>query len=158
MTNRITTLAAVMAVAFTLALTSCKTRTLEPGGVYAPTNALGQVVYTDTGLALADAAYKFAYETVCSPLKFERDNRAAIFALSPSVGVSVKHALDDVRVQVWAIDQRWAVARKAYRASPTPAGLTTIQTILAEVQRLIPVVQSQLAPVYTTLATNPVNP
>jgi hypothetical protein len=151
-------IAPLILMAFAIALASCKTPTLEPGGVYSPTNTLGQVVYNDTGLALADAAYKFAYETVCSPLKFERDNRAKIFELSPSVGVSVKHALDDVRVQVWNIDQHWAVARQAYRVSPTPAGLSTIQTILAEVQRLIPVVQSQLAPVYTTLASKPVNP
>lgn len=132
---------------------SCKSPKLEPGGVYAPTNAVGQVLYNDLGLALTDASYKFAYETALSPLKFERDNRAEIFALSPDVGLSVKQSLDKVRAEIWDIDQRWAAARKVYKANPTPGGLTTLQTVLSEIERIIPVVQSQLAPVYQVLAT-----
>jgi len=130
---------------------SCKTPSLESGGVYAPTNQVGQVIYNDLGLALADASYQFAYSTVLAPLRFERDNRVMIFAANPQVGLSVKHAMDRVREQVWMVDVRWATARKAYRASPTPAGLTALQTILAEIQRIIPAVQSQLDPVYQVI-------
>jgi len=130
---------------------TCRQPNLEVGGAYAPTNAVGQVVYNDLGLYLADASYQFAYEAVLAPLRFERDNRASIFAINPTIGLSVKRAMDKVREQVWAVDVRWATARKAYRASPTPAGLTALQTILAEIQRLIPVVQGQLDPVYQSL-------
>lgn len=135
------------------AITGCKTPSLEKGGAYAPTNALGQVIYSDLGLALADASYKFAYETALMPLRFERENRAQIAMLSPTIGAQVKTALDEVREEVWKIDQRWALARKAYKANPTPAGLSTIQAILSEIERLIPVIQSQLSPVYQVLST-----
>lgn len=147
-------------IAFTLftatteLLTGCKgIGKLEAGGAYSLTNSQGQVIYNDIGLALADASYKFAYQTVDGVLKFERDNRAAIKALSPTVGLDVKHALDRIRPTVWDIDQRWAVARRAYRLNPTPAGLTTLQTLLAEIQRLVPVVQAELVPINQALST-----
>lgn len=125
----------------------CKTATLEPGGPYAPTNSVGQVLYNDAGLALADASYKMAYDTMFAVFKLERDNRQAIWDISPTV----KRALDGIRPQVVEIDRRWAAARKLYKAAPTPAGLSTLQTILAEIQRLLPVVQDQLVPVNATL-------
>lgn len=134
-----------------VAFTGCKAPRLEAGGVYAPTNATGQVVYNDLGLPLADASYKFAYETTLAVFAFERDNRAAIWAISPDV----KHALDKARPQVVAIDLRWAQARHLYRAHPTPAGLTTLQTILAEINRLVPIVQAQLAPMNQALLAQP---
>lgn len=146
-----------LTLAITALLCGCKTRSLEPGGVYAPTNQLGQVIYNDVGLALTDASYKFAYETALSPLKFEQDNREAIFALSPSVGLAVKKALDKARADIWDIDKRWALARVAYKANPTPAGLSILQTVLAEIERIIPVVQSQLSPVYQVLSTKSIN-
>ena len=150
--NRILEAVLVMAMLIaTLALPACKTARLEPGGVYAPTNELGQVVYADTGLALADASYQLAYDTVSAVLKFERDNRATIWALSPEV----KKALDKVREQGNALNLRWAEARYLYKQNPTPAGLTALQTILAEIQRLVPVAQQQLAPVTSTLTQQP---
>lgn len=127
---------------------------LEPGGVYAPTNAAGEVVTNERALALADASYKFAYETALAAYRFERDNRELIWRLSPTIGARVKAALDDARATTWDIDQRWARARQAYRANPTPAGLSAVQTALAELERIIPVIQSQLAPVYQ-LVTQP---
>ena len=130
-----------------LSLSACKSPQLQPGGVYSPTNSVGQVVYNDIGLALADAAYKLAYETVGAVLKFEQDNEVVIWAISPDI----KHALDKVRVTGNDINLRWANARKIYRLNPTPAGLSTLQTILAEVQRLVPVAQQQLATVNSTL-------
>jgi hypothetical protein len=131
--------------------TGCKTAKLEPGGVYAPTNAVGQVVYNNAGLALADASYMFAYETIQGVFKFERDNRLQIWAISPSV----KHSLDDIRPDVVAIDRRWAEARKLYKANPTPAGLSVVQSIISEIERLLPVVQQQLEPVYKNLTNQP---
>jgi len=129
----------------------CKTPTLEPGGAYAQTNALGQVVYNEIGLALADASYKLAYETIQTVMKFERDNRDAIWKISPQV----KTQLDILRPQVVAVDLRWATARQSYRLNPTPTGLSTIQTVLDEVQRFIPVVQSQLQSATIALTSQP---
>ena len=144
---------ALALAALVIGSAGCKTPRLEPGGAYAPTNSVGAVLYNDLGLALADSSYKFAYETTLGVLKFEKDNRANLFALSPKIALDVKHALDKVRAQVWEIDKRWAMARKAYRAAPTPAGLSALQTILTEITRLLPVVQSQITPVYATVET-----
>jgi hypothetical protein len=132
-------------------LPGCKTPSLEPGGVYAPTNSTGQVLYNDIGLALADSSYQFVYESILTVMKFERNNRKEIWALTPEV----KHGLDKLRPQVVDVSRRWAAARQAYRANPTPAGLTALQTLLAEIDRLLAVAQSQIAPVYNTLANRP---
>lgn len=140
-------LAALLLAMFVFAGATCRQGRLEPGGVYAPTNDLGQVVYADTGLALADASFKLAYETVTAVLKFERDNRVTIWALSPEI----KKSLDKVRAEGVLIERRWYEARALYKKNPTPAGLTTLQTILAEIQRLVPVAQQQIAPVNKTL-------
>ena len=138
-------------LALVLSLMACKTPRLEPGGAYAPTNSVGQVVYSDTGLMLTDASYKLAYETVSAVFKFERDNRITIWNLSPVV----KGELDKLRPQVVDIDRRWAMARKTYKSNPTPAGLTAVQSILAEIQRIIPVVQQQMNPIYSKLTKTP---
>lgn len=130
-------------------LVGCKTPSLEPGGAYAPTNVVGQVVSNDIGLALVDASYKFAYESIQTVFKFERDNRPAIWAVSHNV----KKGLDDARPRVVEWDKRWATARFEYRQNPTPAGLNKLQTILAEMNRLLPIVQSQLTPAVTKAAT-----
>lgn len=143
-------LAALALLAF--GLTACKTPKLEAGGAYAPTNSVGVVVVNDVGLALADASYKFSYETALAVFRFERENRLDIWKLSPAV----KTELDKLRPKVVDIDRRWAAARHAYKANPTPAGLTTLQTILSEIQRLLPVVQSQLVPMNQAL-TQPKN-
>lgn len=144
----------VLAVVTILFTSSCKTPKLESGGPYSPTNSTGQVIYNDIGLALADASYKFAYETTLDVMRFERNNRAAIWAISPDV----KRKLDLIRPQVAEIDRRWAAARRDYRLNPTPAGLSVIQTVLAEMQRVLPIVQKQIQPVYTSLTTKPATP
>lgn len=119
----------------------CKSSTLEPGGVYAPTNAAGEVVYSDRELALSDASYKLAYETVQSVFKFEKDNRQALWEISPDI----KKALDAGRTNAVAIDRRWAQARNTYKKNPTPEGIGTLQSILSELHRLLPVVQQQVS-------------
>lgn len=125
----------------------CKTSTLEPGGVYAPTNAAGEVIFDDRGLALADATYKLTYESALSVLAYERNNRVAIWALSPEV----KRAFDKVRPVVVDINLRWAKARQAYKKNPTPEGLSLMQEIMGEIDRLLPALQTQIDPVKKTL-------
>lgn len=141
-----------LAAGLLLGAAGCKTPRLEPGGAYAPTNEVGTVIYNDVGLAVADAAYKFTYETTLSVFRFERDHRAELWALSPKV----KQELDRLRPQVVDVNKRWALARSAYKANPTPAGLSTLQTILSELQRLLPAAQSQLNQATAQLA-QPVN-
>jgi hypothetical protein len=133
-----------MLVAFS-GFTGCGGATLENGGAYAPgsTNADGTFVPTsapDKALYVADASYKLAYDAVDAVFLTERNNRAAFEAISPSI----KSGLDSIRPTAQDIDHRWALARAAYKASPTPANLITVQNILAEIQKLVPVVQSQL--------------
>lgn len=125
----------------------CKTSTLEPGGAYAPTNAAGEVIFDEKGLALADATYKLTYESALSVLAYERNNRVAIWALSPEV----KKAFDKVRPVVADIDLRWAKARQAYKKNPTPEGLSLMQEIMGEIDRLLPALQTQIDPVKKTL-------
>ena len=134
-------------LAVTLGTAGCKTPRLEPGGAYSPTNSVGQVIYKDVGLAVADASYKFTYESALAVFRFERENRAEIWKLAPGV----KRSLDKLRPNVVEVNRRWAIARQAYKVNPTPAGLTTLQTILAELQRLLPVVQAELVPVTSAL-------
>jgi hypothetical protein len=124
----------------------CTTQ-LENGGAYAPgtNSASGVFVPTqapDPALYVADASYRLAYDAIDGVLKFERDNRAEVAKLSPKV----KPALDAIRPTVKDIDHRWALARAAYKVNPIPANLSTLQNVLAEIQRLVPVVQSQLLP------------
>ena len=121
----------------------CNTAKLQEGGVYAPTNAVGQVIYNDLGLALADATYKLTYTAILDIFKFERDNRKIIWDLSPEV----KKSLDIARPQVVAINRRWAASRKVYRQNPTPSGLNDLQLIMAEINRILPVVQANIEPV-----------
>lgn len=125
------------------ALSGCKTPNLEPGGSYTTTNAVGEVVSMDKGLFMADSAYKLAYDAVDAAFRFERDNRKTLWDISPSI----KGSMDKARGEVKHIEIRWATARKAYRSSPTPEGLNTMEKILAELQKVLTVVQSQVSPI-----------
>jgi hypothetical protein len=130
----------------------CKNTQLESGGAYAPavTNAAGQVTpatQPEQALYVSDAAYKLAFDTVIGVMNFERDNREDLKKISPQI----KTSLDKIRPTVAEINHRWALARKAYKANPTPAGLSTVQGVVAEIVRLVPVVQAELAPVYSSV-------
>jgi hypothetical protein len=138
--------------------------TLQPGGAYSgstlATNTTTGAVSTNVASApdlefeLADSAYKLAYDTIDGVLSFELNNRAQLLATFPGF----KAALDKLRPTLVKIDQRWAAARQAYKRTPTPAGLTTIQSILAEIQKLVPTAQAAMAPVLTSTTTNSVSP
>lgn len=135
------------AIAFAgLLTTGCQSPKLEQGGAYAPatTNVDGTVTALsapDMALFVADTAYKIAYDAVDGVLKYEYENRAELSQKIPSL----KPALDKIRPQVWKIEQDWAVARTTYMANPTPANLGKLQTILGEIQRLVPAVQAVLS-------------
>jgi len=152
MKTKLGTFLALLALITLTACTGCKSVNLAPGGAYNPatTNAAGQVTLNaapEQALYVADASYKLAYDLLSGVLKFERDNRAELAKISPKI----KTNLDKIRPVAVDIDHRWALARAAYKANPTPLGLTTVQQIIAEIQRLIPAAQAELTPVYSSL-------
>lgn len=119
------------------AVSGCKTPTLEKGGAYDTGNKL-----PDLAFYAADSAYDFAFSAIQGAFKYERDNRLALWKISPQI----KHTLDGIRPTVWDINVRWAKARRAFLANPLPENLTALQTILAEIQRLVPIVQDAVKP------------
>jgi hypothetical protein len=125
---------AVLCAVFALGLAGCKAP-LEQGGAYYPT---GQTA--DKPLLIADNLYRVAYTSLDLLFTVEKDNRAALWALNPNI----KRGLDKVRNEAWEINVQWATARSLYKANPTPAGLATLETILAKIQQLVPVAQSIL--------------
>ena len=126
---------AVLALALT-AFVGCKTPTLETGGAYAPTATTANMP-----LYVADVAYKVAYDSVNAVFKIEYDNRAVLWQTSPKI----KATLDGIRPQAWDAHVRWAAARKVYDLNPTPEGLSTLQTILANMQTLSTAAQAAIA-------------
>ncbi|MDB6022983.1 MAG: hypothetical protein JWQ04_2840 [Pedosphaera sp.] len=143
-----------------LLLLGCHTPSFQAGGAYSgstvATNATGLVTTNvvsapDPAFYLADSGYKLAYQTVDGVLGYELQYRAQLKISFPQL----KPALDAIRPTLWNIDQRWAAARLAYQKNPTPAGLTILQSILPEIQRLVPTVQAAIAPVYAAPIPTP---
>lgn len=127
---------------------------LQQGGAYAPgeftiaadgTTNFNASASPDIAFYYADATYNSAYSIVDAAFKWEAGNRAALFKLDPDI----KHALDSIRPTAWDIQKRWAVARSSYVLNPVPANLTTIQTIVDEIQRIVPAVTAAEALVST---------
>lgn len=139
--------------------TGCASNRLEPGGAYDPvtttiaTNLSGQVI-TNTAVLYEpdivffqiDSAFDIAYSAVDGAFKFERDNRLLLWKISPDV----KHSLDKARPVVLQVAREYAVARKAYQASPTPAGLSTLQLSLSKMQSVSASAQAVIADVNKT--------
>lgn len=141
----------------TVAITGCKTH-LASGGAYSPgefvvttnvagTTATNFVLSSAQNIAFyeADTAYNAAYSIVDAAFKWESDNRAQLYKLTPEI----KHTLDKIRPAAWQVQQRWAAARQAYEANPIPANLTAIQTLVAQIQSLVPTVTAAEAMVTT---------
>jgi len=118
----------------------CKS-SLAPGGAYSPTDTNGVALSApDMPFYVADSAFDFAYSTVDAAFNFERDNRASLWLLSQDV----KKNLDAIRPQAVMLRNEYLTARVAYIQHPTPAGLTTLQTILTKIQTLAVVAQAAL--------------
>jgi hypothetical protein len=132
-----------------LGLTGCNlfggSKNLEAGGAYAPasfqvvTNSSGIVSTNITALAApdpafyaVDASFDLAMTTIDGLFKWERNNRAFLWKISPSI----KHSLDAIRPQAWSAITLYTSARQGYMASPTPDGLSTMQMLLSKLQAL----------------------
>src|SRR5262245_2666148 len=129
--NRKKTFTALLSLSVGL-LAGCVGKRLEPGGAYAPggfvvttnTGGVGETNFMPTAQAdmafyVADSSYDLAYSIIDGAFKFERDNRAALWRVSPSI----KHTLDEIRPKALEIHKRWAAARQAYIANPVATGL-----------------------------------
>jgi len=102
------------------------------------------------GALFRGCAYKTAYDLVDGAFKFEMDNRVQLQSCRhPS-----KRNWTKIRPVAWDIDQRWALARKSYVSNPTPAGLTALQTIFADLQKLVAVAVQQSAAITTLSPQN----
>ncbi len=116
-----------------VAIVGCNKATLQPGGAYSPTNSVGVATAApDLQFYQVDSSFSLAYGAIQAVFKFESDNRAFLWGLNPNI----KKALDKIRPDVVLAIQNYDVARQAYKASPTPAGLTNLQTWLAKAQQL----------------------
>jgi hypothetical protein len=118
----------------------CKNPQLETGGAYAPgqivvENGTTNVVATfapDRAFYIVDASFELAYSAVDAVFVFERQNRQALWNLSPEI----KRTLDKIRPEAAEVVRKYTQARAAYVANPTPAGLSSLETILGQLQSL----------------------
>jgi hypothetical protein len=117
-----------------VAVVGCAGR-LESGGAYYP---VGQVA--NVALYKIDASYSFAYTVIDSVFTYERDNRVALWAISPKI----KHSLDAIRPTAVQVNQKWAIARSAYEQNPIAANMTALETVLQEIQKLAAAAQAAI--------------
>lgn len=126
----------ILIVLLALSITGC-TNKLQTGGAYSPitTNAAGIIIESTTpeyAFFVTDLSFSTAYSAVDAAFTFEKNNRDMLWKISPNI----KHTLDKIRPQAWNVVVRYSAARKVYIANPTPPGLTVLQQILTEVQKL----------------------
>jgi len=100
----------------------------EPGGAY---------VSTDTSAAMPelyamDSGFDLTYEAVDLVFKYEKDNRMALWAVSPRI----KHEVDKLRVQASQVWLDYAVARQAYLSTPIPANLSALKVAVVKLQQI----------------------
>ncbi len=142
--NKLKIFVSTILVVTSLAIAGCVHK-LELGGAYSPsqTNSLGVVTAVsapDMALYTADSTFALAYATADGAFTFERNNRAFLWKVSPNI----KHNLDKIRPQAVDIKNRYLAARKIYIANPIPANLSTLNLILAELQKITVVATSSL--------------
>lgn len=130
-----TFLFAAFAMAMVAALPIGCASKLESGGAYAPP---GQA--PDKSFYAIDASFDLAYSVVDAAFTFERNNRQWLWKVSPDI----KHLMDQIRPQAADGVAAYARARREYLRTPTPAGLTALQTALDQMRRLSSAAQAAL--------------
>ena len=120
----------IVSVLFTIAFllfTGCVTgKRMEAGGAYAATATQA----AQPELFVLDASFDLAHSALDTTFKYERDNRAFLWGISPNI----KHGLDNLRVQAVQVERDYALARAEYLSEPTPANLDVLQTVLDKLQ------------------------
>lgn len=149
---------ALLLPAFLIGCASQNAR-LELGGAYAParivysTNEDGTVTSVlvastapDIAFAQVESAFDLAEGAIDGAFKFERNNRAMLWNLSPEI----KRQLDKIRPVAWKVVQDYTAARDAYQSNQTPAGIGELQSLLAKIAPL-----SQAASAVIAAETSP---
>ena len=126
---------------------------LQPGGAYAPGTT--SVTVTASGASVTnfvataapdypffevDASFDFAYSAVNAIFDFERDNRAMLYGISPTI----KHTLDGFRPQAVSIRNDYIKARIAYMANPLPPNMSALQDALSRIKALATAAQAAI--------------
>src|SRR5258707_8090524 len=83
----------------------CNKSTLEPGGAYAQTNQVPDLVFFQI-----DSAFDLAYSAIDAAFLFEFQNRPMLWTISPNI----KHTLDSIRPQAVAARDKYLAARTIY--------------------------------------------
>lgn len=99
---------------------------LETGGAYAASATQA----AQPELFALDASFDLAYSGLDAAFKYERANRAALWALSPAI----KRGMDKLRRAAGIVKGDYALARSLYLENPTPAGLGAVQEALNKLQ------------------------
>lgn len=131
---------------------------VQQGGAYAPvlTNSDGSITQlsaADLPFYVVDSSFQAAYSVVDAAFNIERNNRTFLWGVNPKI----KHTLDSIRPAAWQVVKDYTAARAAYIANPTPAGLSTLQTLLSKVQALAAAAQAVMTvQVTSSVGTNTV--
>jgi len=120
-----------LAITATLLLSGCGAINgdkFEAGGAYAATETAPAMpeLYT------ADSAFDLAYKALDLTFKYERDNRAVLWKISPKI----KQKLDGYRSEASQVWMDYAVARQTYLTTPTTANLDAISVITGKLAKL----------------------
>lgn len=99
----------------------------EPGGAYAKTATAAAM----PDLYVTDAAFDLAWKSVNTAFKFEQDNRATLWVISPKI----KHSLDAIRPEASQVWLDYAAARQAYLTMPIAANMDALRAALAKLQQ-----------------------
>jgi hypothetical protein len=105
----------------------CSTDRLEVGGAYAPPGQAPDLI-----LFQADSAFDLTFTATQAIFKFERDNRAMLWKISPDI----KHSLDKARPVAFKCGKEYQKARATYLLNPTPAGMDTLKTVLSKMSAI----------------------
>ena len=99
---------------------------LETGGAYSATTTAAAL----PELYVLDSSFDLAYTALDGVVKFERDNRATLWEISPRI----KQSLDKLRIEAAVLVADYGTAREAYLKNPTPATGSVLQTTLGKIQ------------------------
>lgn len=132
-------------------LTACSSPKLELGGAYAPaatnvtagadgvlTTNVVSTVAPDIAFFTVDSAFLLAHSAIDAVFTIEKTNRQLLWQVSPDI----KHTIDAIRPKAVEIVKQYAIARAVYKAHPTPAGLTTLEEILARANQVSAALQA----------------
>lgn len=105
-------------------VSGCSTPKFETGGAYAAT----AVAPAMPELYIADSAFDLAYQAIDLSFKYEKQNRATLWQISPKI----KQKMDGFRGEASQVWLDYAVARQAYLSVPTQPNLNELTAITSK--------------------------